>query len=228
MKIAVVIPALNEAGSIAELVSEVKAKAIDWVFVVDNGSTDETSAVAEQAGAIVVSEPQRGYGAACIAGTTAALAAGAEVIVYIDGDGSAVPAEMPRLLEPILAGQADFVLGSRPLGGIEAGAMPAHQRLGNALFATLVGIFYGVRLTDTGPYRAIRADLVRQLDMQERTYGWPTEMTVKCAKRNARIVEVPITWRVRRAGVSKVGGTLRGSVLAAQRILGVTFRYVFR
>lgn len=228
MKIAVVIPALNEAGSIAELVSEVKAQPIDWVFVVDNGSTDETAIVAAQAGASVVSEPQRGYGSACIAGTDAALAAGAEIIVYIDGDGSAVPAEMPRVLEPILSGEADFVLGSRPLGGIEAGAMPAHQRLGNALFATLVGLFYGVRLTDTGPYRAIRADLVRQLDMQEHTYGWPTEMTVKCAKRNARIVEVPITWRVRRAGVSKVGGTLRGSVLAAQRILGVTFRSMFR
>lgn len=225
MKVAVVIPALDEAGHIAALVQETRAQLVDWVIVVDNGSADDTGLLAQQAGAQVTHEPRRGYGAACLAGSSMALHLGAELIVYLDGDYSALPAEMPRLLAPLKTGSADLVLGSRVLGQIASGAMPPHQRLGNRLFAALVRLLYGVRVTDAGPYRAIRADLLRKLDMQESTFGWPTEMTVKAAKRQARIVEVPISWHSRRTGVSKVGGTLRGSLLASYHILRITLRY---
>jgi glycosyltransferase involved in cell wall biosynthesis len=227
MKVAVVIPALNEAGHIAALVQETLLQAVDWVIVVDNGSTDETGALARQAGAQVVYEPRRGYGSACLAGSTSALNLGAEVIVYLDGDYSALPTELPRLLTPLQAGRADLVLGSRVLGQIASGAMPSHQRVGNQVFATLVRLLYSVRLTDAGPYRAIRATLLHELNLQESTFGWPTEMTVKAAKRKARIVEVPISWHSRRTGVSKVGGTLRGSLLASYHILRITLRYTF-
>ncbi len=225
MKVAVVIPTLNEAGHIADLVRETRAQPVDWVIVVDNNSTDDTGALARQAGAQVVYEPRRGYGAACLAGSTAALHQGAEVLVYLDGDYSALPAEMPRLLAPLQAGKADLVLGSRVLGQMTSGAMPSHQRVGNQVFAMLVRLLYGVRVTDAGPYRAIRAALLREINMQERTFGWPTEMTVKAAKHKARLVEVPISWHNRRTGVSKVGGTLRGSLLASYHILRITLRY---
>jgi glycosyltransferase involved in cell wall biosynthesis len=227
MKVAVVIPALNEAGHIAALVQETRMQPVDWVIVVDNGSSDETGTLARQAGAQVVYEPRRGYGSACLAGSMSALKLGAEAIVYLDGDYSALPTEMARLIAPLQADRADLVLGSRVLGQIASGAMPAHQRVGNRVFATLVRLIYGVRLTDAGPYRAIRATLLREINMQEGTFGWPTEMTVKAAKRKARIVEAPISWHSRRTGVSKVGGTLRGSLLASYHILRITLHYAF-
>ena len=149
----------------------------------DNGSTDRTAEVARQAGAVVVSEPRAGYGYACAAGVRAAAEQGAEVLVFLDADGSFDPAQIPDLLAPIEAGQADLVLGSRPAGGMEPGAMPPHARFGNWLVARLMRLLYGLRVTDLGPYRAIRADLLAQLGMQEMTYGWPTEMMVKAARR---------------------------------------------
>ena len=152
-------------------------------------------------------------------------AAGADLLVFLDGDGSFLPCELPRLLDPLLAGQAELVLGSRPLGQIEPGAMPPHQRFGNWLVARLMNLLYGLRLTDLGPYRAVRRSLLAQLDMQEMTYGWPAEMIVKAARSGAVIIEVPVSYRSRRAGKSKVSGTLRGSVLAARYIVGVTLRY---
>lgn len=223
-RVVAVIPALDEAGNIATVVAELLAE-VDAVVVADNGSTDDTAAVAAAAGATVVSEPRRGYGYACAAGTAAALTAGADVVVYIDGDGSSIPAEVGALLTPIASGAADLVLGSRTLGRIENGAMPAHQRFGNTLSAWLMRLLYRIGVTDLGPYRAIRAELVASLDMTEMTFGWPTEMTVKCAKRGVTIVEVPVTWRRRGEGRSKVSGTLKGSVLAARYILGVTIRH---
>ena len=223
--VAVVIPALNEAQTIGALVAETRRQAVAWVVVADNGSTDGTAEAARAAGAEVVSEPRRGYGYACAAGAARALALDAATLVFMDGDGSARPAELPRLLAPLAAGTADLVLGSRVLGGAERGALVPHQRFGNALTAALMRRLYGLAVTDLGPYRALRADLLRALDMREMTYGWPTEMTVKAARRGARVVEVPVSWANRRAGRSKVSGTLRGSVLAAVYILGVTLRY---
>jgi hypothetical protein len=172
-----------------------------------------------------VAEPRRGYGYACAAGSARALELGADLLVYMDGDGSARPAELPRLLGPLERGAADLVLGSRVLGGAADGALAPHQRLGNALSAALMRWLYGLAVTDLGPYRAIRAGLLRELAMREMTYGWPTEMTVKSARRGARVVEVPVSWANRRGGRSKVSGTVRGSVLAGVYILGVTLRY---
>jgi glycosyltransferase involved in cell wall biosynthesis len=228
VKTAVIIPALNEAGNISQLVSDTQQQAVDWVIVVDNGSTDETAVLAQDAGAIVVTERRRGYGYACAAGTAAALQAGADILIYMDGDYSSRPHELPRLRRPIADDEADLVLGSRTLGHIEAGAMPPHQRLGNWLSAGLMSLLYGIRVTDLGPYRAIRADLIQSLEMREMTFGWPTEMMVKAAKQGARLVEVPVSWQRRQSGRSKISGTVRGSILAATTILGVTFRYAWR
>lgn len=224
---AVIIPALNEAGNIGSLVRETLQQAVTWVIVVDNGSTDETAVLAREAGAEVVREPRRGYGYAVAAGTAAALNLGADVLVTMDGDFSSLPRELPRLLAPIAEQQADLVLGSRMLGHIAAGAMLPHQRFGNWLASGLMSWLYKVSVTDLGPFRAIRADMMRALDMHEMTFGWPTEMMVKVAKKNGRIVEVPVSWHVRRSGDSKVSGTVRGSLLAAYYILGVTVRYAW-
>lgn len=226
--VAVIIPALNEADNIGPLVADVWAQGVDGVYVVDNGSADATAAIADAAGASVVPEPRRGYGFACAAGVRAARDDGAELLVFIDGDYSSLPAEMGRLLVPLRENSAELVLGSRTLGHIAAGAMPPHQRFGNWLSSRLMSRLYGVNVTDLGPYRAIHADLLAELDMQEMTFGWPTEMMVKVAKRHLRIVELPVSWHVRRSGQSKVSGTLRGSILAAYYILGVTLRYARR
>jgi glycosyltransferase involved in cell wall biosynthesis len=225
MRVIVIIPALNEAGCIGDLVKATLAQPVERVIVVDNGSTDATAQVAQAAGAQVVSEPRRGYGYACAAGVAAA--AEADVIVFLDGDFSAQPGEMPNLLAPLATGRADLALGSRVLGSIEPGAMPMQQRFGNWLSAGLMRWLYGLRVTDLGPFRAVRRDLLRSLDMREMTFAWPTEMTVKAARRRARIVEVPVGWHPRRAGESKVGGTLRGTLLAGMQIISVTVRHVF-
>lgn len=226
MRTAAIIPALNEEGNLEQLVSQLLARdTITWVVVADNGSDDETAAAAERGGALVISEPRRGYGYACAAGTAAAARLGAETFVYIDGDFSSSPREIDRLLQPLQAGAADLVLGSRMLGQIEEGAMPYHQLLGNKLSSWLLSSLYKVKVSDLGPFRAIRAELMLSLQMQEMSFGWPTEMMVKSARQGARIVEVPVTWQARRSGRSKVGGTLRGSIFAAYHILRVTFRY---
>jgi glycosyltransferase involved in cell wall biosynthesis len=225
--ITVVIPALDEAGNIAAVVASLLAQPIDRVVVVDNGSTDDTAAVATAAGADVIVEPRRGYGYACAAGSRAALESGTAVVVYIDGDQSSLATEIGRLLAPLASGEADLVLGSRVLGTVEAGAMGIHQRFGNWLTAAIMRRLYRVSVTDLGPYRAIRADLLASLAMSEMTFGWPTEMMVKSARRDARIVEVPVTWRTRKAGRSKVSGTIKGTILAGFHLLSVTVKYAF-
>lgn len=224
--VAVIIPALNEAGNIRKLVQEVQAVESLEVIVVDNNSTDSTAEEARAAGAKVVIAPNRGYGFACAAGISAAQ--NADVLVFMDGDYSFAPADLPLLLTPILNGQADLVLGSRELGLMESGAMPPHQRFGNWLVSRLMNMLYGLSITDLGPYRAIRKKLLNDLDMQEMTYGWPTEMIVKSARCGARIVEVPVSYHNRRFGQSKVSGTVRGTILATWFILGVTFRYAWK
>lgn len=224
--VTVIIPALNEAGNIRQLVHEIQATVPVDIVVVDNGSTDTTAQEAKGAGARVVSEPRRGYGYACAAGVSALK--DADVLVFMDGDHSFSPVDLPSLLSPILENRADMVLGSRARGHIAPGAMPSHQRFGNWLVSRLMNILYGLSISDLGPFRAIRNQLLMHLDMKEMTYGWPTEMIVKSARRQARIVEVPVSYHNRHSGRSKVSGTMRGTILAAWYILGVTFRYAWK
>jgi cellulose synthase/poly-beta-1,6-N-acetylglucosamine synthase-like glycosyltransferase len=221
----VIIPALNEAGNIRLLIQEVLATIPAEVVVVDNGSTDETAVEAAYDSVIVVKENRRGYGYACAAGVAAATG---DILVFMDGDRSFLPAEIPRLVQPIYDNEADLVLGSRMGSQMETGAMLLHQRFGNWIVACLMKPLYSLDLTDLGPFRAIRRSLLLSLQMEEMTFGWPTEMIVKTACCEGRIQEVPITYRQRRAGQSKVSGTLRGTLLATRFILGVTFRYALR
>jgi len=222
MRVSLIIPALNEADCLPSLLAEVPAGLIHQVMVVDNGSTDNTAEVARTAGALVIDEPRRGYGFACAAGT--AVAEG-DVLVFMDGDGSFAPGELPDLLAPLVRDEADLVLGSRMRDNPRRVAMPPHQRFGNLLFVRLLCYRYGLTLTDLGPYRAIRRELLLTLNMQEYTYGWPLEMIIKTARRRKLIVEVSVTYRPRFAGQSKVGGTLHGSILTAYRFFIVTLRY---
>ena len=225
MRIAVVIPALNEAAAIGSVVGEVPREFADDIIVVDNGSTDATAEVAAAAGARVVREPRRGYGAACRAGAEAA--GHADILVFLDGDRNEDPREIPVVLAPVLRGEADLVLGSRLLGGAAPGAMTLQQRFGNRLVTFLVRGLYGVRLSDIGPFRAVPARVLAELGMEHETYGWPVEMVVKAARRGYRIAEVPVSCR-QRVGCSKVAGTLKGSVLAGYHLLLTTVRYAWR
>ncbi|MGH2593334.1 MAG: glycosyltransferase family 2 protein [Anaerolineae bacterium] len=223
MKTVAVIPALNEAVGLAQTLDEMPASWIGQVIVVDGGSTDGTPEVARSRGARVIVQPRRGYGLACASG--AAAASNADAIVFLDADGSDAPADMPALVEPVHSGRADLVLGSRLAGRMTPGAMPVHQRFGNWLAGFLIRLLYRVPLTDLSPFRCVRADVLRALAMSEMTYGWPTEMIVKAIRRGYRVIEVPVQYRPRAAGRSKISGTLKGTFLAAYFILGTTLRY---
>ena len=224
MRVSLVIPALNEAECLYRLLGEVPYGMLHQVIVVDNGSTDNTAEVARSGRALVIDEPRRGYGFACAAGMAAA---NGDVLVFMDGDGSFVPAELGDLLTPLADDKADLVLGSRWLKDPKQVTMPPHQRFGNGLFTWLLRRRFGLKLTDLGPYRAIQRELLLELEMQEHTYGWPLEMIIKTAQRGKRIVELPVTFRPRFAGQSKVGGTLRGSILSGYRFFSVMLRYAF-
>lgn len=238
--LAVIAPALNEAGNIATVVKDVlretgtqqfvdaEGRAIELqttMIVVDNGSTDDTAEQALNAGATVISEPRRGYGYACNAGAIEALNQAADLLVFIDGDQSSLPGEIRSLIDPLLTESADLVLGSRTRGTIDRGAMTPHQRFGNWLTSKLMSAIYRLDVTDLGPYRAISADLFQKLQMSEMTFGWPTEMMVKASKSEATVIEVPVTWMNRAEGKSKVSGTIKGSILAGWHILKVTLRH---
>ena len=219
MKTVVIMPALNEAAVVGDLVRRAPRDAVAEVIVVDNASTDETAARARDAGARVVSEPRRGYGAACFAGVTA-LPADADVAVFLDADGSQRPEEIPLVLAPVAAGRADLVLGARALHGRH----PMHATTGTRLVARYVAWRWGLGITDFGPLRAIRVDLLRRLDMRDRAFGWPVEMVVKAAALGARIAEVPVSHVPRLAGRSKVSGTLVGSLRAGYGFLSAALR----
>lgn len=227
---AVVIPCLDEEASIGLLVGDVRAVAadpalpvrIERIVVVDNGSTDRTADVAREAGAEVVPEPRKGYGRACLTGV---LAAGeVDLIVLMDGDRSDVPAELPLLLAPLLAGEAGLVLGSRTLGTVEAGALTPQQIFGNRVATVLFRLVYRVRITDIGPFRVIRRRDLLRLGMREMTYGWSIEMIGRSVRAGLRLQEVPVSYRKRAGGVSKVGGNLRASLRIGGRILGAILR----
>lgn len=225
MRIVTIIPALDEEHAIGRVVQAIPRDLIEEVIVVDNGSRDNTAQAATAAGARVILEPQRGYGAACLAG---ALAAGpADILVFLDGDASDDPAEIPRVLQPILQGQADFVLGSRTASQGDQSGLTPQQRVGNGVVTSLVRLLYGLALTDVGPFRAITSTAFATLGMEHKTYGWPVEMVVKAAKKGYRIVEVPVSCH-KRIGRSKVAGTLKGSLLAGYHLLRTTLRYAWR
>ena len=224
-KIAAVIPALNEAPSIRQVVErllEQKLVALDRIIVVDNGSTDGTGDIARKAGAFVVREDRRGYGFACRAGVEAAT--DADVIVLLDGDAADDPTDLPLIVQPIVRDEADLVVGSRSIGSRESGSMTPQQIIGNQIAAWLMKLMYGATVSDLGPFRAIRRDQLKALEMREMTYGWSVEMMVKAARRRYRYYEVPVTYH-RRIGVSKVGGTIKGSIHAGWCIIATTLKY---
>lgn len=225
----IVIPALNEAAVIGTVVWRLRAcralqeAGITDIIVVDNGSDDGTFEVAREAGARVVQEPRRGYGRACQAGVQAAT--NADVIILMDGDGSDVPEDTVHVWEPVQRGVADLAMGSRVRGLCEPGALTPQQRAGNAVGATLLRWLYGVRVSDIGPLRAIRRDTLLRMEMREMTYGWSAEMLAKAGRLKLRVAEVPVDYRRRAGGASKVAGTLSGTVKASARILRTIARY---
>jgi glycosyltransferase involved in cell wall biosynthesis len=225
MRVALVIPVIDEGSTIAGVVRAVPGDAIDEIIVVDGGSRDGTVAAARAAGARVIGEPRAGYGAACLVGVAAA--ADCAVIAFIDGDGSDDPADLRRLVAPILAGEHDFVIGSRAAAAREAGSMGAHQLVAGRLAGLATRALYGVRYTDMGPLRAIRRDALERLGMRERTYGWNLEMQMRAARSRLRILELPVAHRHRAGGASKVAGSLRGTLRASWN-LATTFARVAR
>lgn len=221
--VTVVIPALNEEACIADVVRAIPREIAGEVIVVDNGSDDGTSARARAAGARVVSEPRRGYGRACRAGVQA-LSVDCEVVVFLDGDGSDCSELMGTLVEPIIAGTYDFVIGSRTRGKREHGSMNFQQLFAGRVAGFLLRLLYGVRYTDMCPFRAIRRESLEGLRMREETYGWNLEMQMRAARAGLRILELPVDHRCRMGGESKVSGTISGTMRAGTRILATLVR----
>jgi glycosyltransferase involved in cell wall biosynthesis len=218
MNVSVIIPALNEEETIADVVRSVPREIATEVIVVDNGSDDRTAERARAAGAQVVAEPSHGYGRACAAGVCA-LGPDCEIVVFLDGDGSDCPEMMPYLVEPIIRERYDFVIGSRTRGEREVGSLNYQQVFAGRFAGLLVKMLYGVWYTDMCPFRAIRHDALAGLGMREGSYGWNIEMQMRAARAGLRILELPVNHRRRAGGKSKVSGTLRGTVMAGARIL---------
>jgi glycosyltransferase involved in cell wall biosynthesis len=218
-RIAAIIPVLDEEGAIGPVLAAMPRDWVDEIVVVDGGSRDGTAAEARAAGATVLVERERGYGRACASGAAAAIARGAKVLVFLDGDGGDRPEAIPRLVQPILEGKYDFVIGSRTRGMREKGRMGIHQALAGRVIGAAIGAIYGVRYTDMCAFRAIRVDALERLGMREMTYGWNLEMQMRAARAGLRINELPVPHGRRIAGKSKVAGTFRGTLKAGFRIL---------
>jgi glycosyltransferase involved in cell wall biosynthesis len=227
-EVAVVIPAYNEEESLPLVLRDLPN--VRWVIVANNGSTDRTAEVAEAAGAVVVAEPCRGYGAACLAGLSELRrqiedgGPAPRIVAFVDADFSDHPDQLPELLAPIAAGQADFVLGSRLLGEREPGAMPPQSLYGNRLACWLMRLLFGARYTDLGPFRVIAYPELCRLKMADTNFGWTVEMQIKAAKAGLRTLELPVRYR-KRIGVSKISGTVRGTILAGGKILYTIAKY---
>lgn len=224
LQVIVIIPAFNEARAIGHVVGDIPAELVTEVVVVNNASTDETARNARAAGATVLREERTGYGFACLRGLEYARSRQPDVVVFLDGDFSDHPDEMPRLLDPIVAGEADFVLGSRILGDREPGAMLPQAIIGNRVACLAMRLIWNARYTDLGPFRAIRFDALEALGMTDETFGWTIEMQIKAARTGLRYMEVPVSYR-RRVGISKVTGTVSGTLKASAKILWTIWRY---
>ena len=218
-RVAVILPALNEEQAIGGVLRSIPSELTATAIVADNGSTDRTAETARQAGAIVVSEPKRGYGAACLKaiGALDSLPTGIDIVVFLDADGSDHPEDMLELVRPLQQGEADLTIGSRLRGAKEAGAMPPHQILANRIFTRMIALLYGHRFTDLGPFRAIRRDALAKLKMRDRDYGWTAEMQIKAIKQGLRVREIPVRYR-KRIGRSKISGRLLPSLKAGAKI----------
>jgi glycosyltransferase involved in cell wall biosynthesis len=223
----IIIPAYNEEKSIVHVLRDIPKAHVRNILVCNNASTDRTAEVAAENGAIVVNQPQRGYGNACLAGMdfVAKTAIKPDIIVFLDGDYSDYPEELLLLIAPIIDEKADMVIGSRALGAREAGSMTPQQVFGNWLATHMIRLFFGYTFTDLGPFRAIRYDSLLKIGMVDRNYGWTVEMQVKAAKLKMACTEIPVTYR-RRIGVSKVSGTVKGTILAGYKIILTIFRYL--
>jgi glycosyltransferase involved in cell wall biosynthesis len=224
VRVSVIIPTHNEAQAIERVLADLPSDLATEVIVVDSNSTDGTPEIAARAGAHVIQEPRRGYGRACLTGLAAANSP--DIVVFLDGDYSDRPSELPILIAPIMDGRADIALGSRLSSTSNRGALPWHQSFGNHLAAGLIRLLYGVQISDLGPFRAGRADVLRALDLKETTYGWAVEMILKGALGGFRVEEVPVSYYPR-IGKSKISGTLRGTLGASWFILSLIVRYYF-
>jgi len=224
-RIAVLIPALNEEVSLSQVLGDLPRAVVEEIVLIDNGSADRTAEVARAGGATVLSEPRRGYGSACLAGIAYLKAKAPDVVVFLDADYSDYPDELPAVIRPIIRAGYDLVIGSRTKGEAEPGALLWQARFGNALATSLIRWLYGFPYSDLGPFRAIRFPALLTLGMTDRTYGWNVEMQIKAVRHGLRIAEVPVRYRKRAGGESKVSGTLKGTLLAGCKILWTVFRY---
>jgi glycosyltransferase involved in cell wall biosynthesis len=224
--IKVVIPAFNEEQSIAKVIQDIPKDIVSEIIVVNNASNDATQINAEKAGATVLYEEKRGYGWACLTGIDHAIKNAAEIIVFLDGDYSDYPSQMLDVLAPILKDKADLVIGSRALGNKEKGSMTIPQIFGNWLATKLMRVFYGIRFTDLGPFRAITVESLERLNMQDKTYGWTIEMQIRAAQKKLRCSEVPVDYK-NRIGKSKVSGTVKGTIMAGYKIIFAIIKYKF-
>jgi glycosyltransferase involved in cell wall biosynthesis len=221
----VIIPVRNEAESIAKVIGDIPVNLVRHIIVCDNGSTDDTSKRAKDAGAVVVIEPRKGYGAACLKGMEfiRSLSEKPDIVVFLDGDYSDHPDEMNQLVQPIIENDMDLVIGSRATGNKEKGSMMPQQVFGNKLATFLIRVLYNYNFTDLGPFRAIRYPALEKINMKDQNFGWTVEMQVKAAKLKLRTSEVPVSYR-KRIGISKVSGTIKGSLLAGQKIIWTIFK----
>ena len=224
--ISVIIPAFNEERSIGKVVTDIPRDLVSHVIVVNNNSTDNTVTVAKEAGAIVLDEMRKGYGWACLKGIEKSKELNTDIVVFLDGDYSDYPEEIIDVVRPILEEDYDMVIGSRVLGEREKGSLTPQQVFGNWLATRLIRIFYGARFSDLGPFRAIKATSLELLKMSDKTYGWTIEMQIKAAKQKMKFREVPVNYR-KRIGVSKVSGTVKGTILAGIKIIFAVFKYRF-